>query len=152
MSYKFCRRIAALSLMWSIPNLFLSKLFDHFVGWVFLFVFCILIWCPCTFNLISRLCVFILTLSLVKRTFIIWVSIRSFCSLFFYWIDFLFNCIDDWICICFFFLNLDFLVQGFWCPSNLLQLVFQWIFIILNIPDHFFLWFLIIFKLLNLIY
>jgi len=81
--------------MWSILNLFLWNLFDHFVGQVFLFV---VFYFDLAFLLVSHHlsfeCVNILTLSLLKITFVIGVSIRICCCLFFGCFGFFFICDD----------------------------------------------------------
>ena len=71
------------------------------------FLLSLFIFCSFSSEIITPLFMFILTLSLVKMLFVIWLSISRSCCCFFCWIVFLLNCGRDQICISFLFLNLN---------------------------------------------
>ena len=54
--------------------------------------------CSSTSEFITPLFMFILTLSLVKVIFVVWVSVRSPCCFVFYCINFVLNCDGNQIC------------------------------------------------------
>ena len=79
-SYRFPKRIVSSYLLWSIPDLLLSKLWDHFVNGSFQLLLSMLVFSR---GNIIILWVLVLILSLVKMTIIIRMSVRRMCCLFF---------------------------------------------------------------------